>query len=273
VPKELNETMAMTMATEGEGARGGLPALALLESDAAELRILEDSIRAKCVNGSRLEILEAGCGVQWVLNLEGVDYRLTGLDVNPDALRTRRDQRKDLDEAILGDLRDADLAESSYDVVYSAFVLEHVDGSERVLDNCLRWLKPGGLLILKIPDARSVRGFITRITPHWFHVFYYKHIERWPDAGKPGHGPFPVWYDDLITRRGVLDYIRRRRLILRAEYGLRAVTSRRGWLGWLRDTGARVVHWLSLRSLALEHANLTYLVEKPAAGTPNGEDR
>src|SRR6185437_11416268 len=74
--------------------------------------------------GGPLRILEAGCGRDWPLHVS-VPYTLTGLDLDPDALAARTD----LDEAIIGDLRTAELPAHSFDVVYSAFVLEHVSGA------------------------------------------------------------------------------------------------------------------------------------------------
>ena len=71
---------------------------------------------------------------------------------------------------MLGDLRTVCFARNSFDIIYSAYVLEHVPQTERVLLNFLDWIKPGGLIILKFPDRNSVYGFITRLTPHWVHI-------------------------------------------------------------------------------------------------------
>jgi 2-polyprenyl-3-methyl-5-hydroxy-6-metoxy-1,4-benzoquinol methylase len=75
-----------------------------------------------------LEILEAGCGRRWPHELK-MQYRLTGVDTDAEALKARVEQRKDLDVAILGDIRTVDLPESSYDVVYCGWVLEHISGA------------------------------------------------------------------------------------------------------------------------------------------------
>lgn len=50
--------------------------------------------------GSPLEILETGCGLDWPLDLEGVDYRLTSIDLDADALQSRIEIMGDLNEAI-----------------------------------------------------------------------------------------------------------------------------------------------------------------------------
>jgi hypothetical protein len=45
----------------------------------------------------------------------------------------RREKHGDLQAAIVGDLHTVDLPEASFDVVYSAFVLEHVRDPELVM--------------------------------------------------------------------------------------------------------------------------------------------
>ena len=111
---------------------------------------------------------------------------LTGVDLNEDALHLRKCHSRDLQEAILGDLRTVSLEANKYDVIYNSFVLEHVQDAERVLDNFHRWLSPGGILILRIPDRQSVYGLLSRVTPFWFHVFYKRVHRRHQDGGQAG---------------------------------------------------------------------------------------
>lgn len=151
-----------------------------------------------------LRILEAGCGRDWPLRLK-VPYTLTGLDLDADALAAR----KDLNEAIVGDLRTAEFPAHSFDVIYSAFVLEHVQGAEQVVERFLRWLAPGGALILQLPERDSAYGFVTRMTPTWFHVMVYRHVFGYRFAGMPGHGPYPTHYDRVVSERGVTEFCRR----------------------------------------------------------------
>ena len=161
---------------------------------------MELSIKQKAVDGSPLEILEAGCGQRWYLNLNEIEYKLTGADLDKDALEIREKKFQDLDQGILGDLRTINLEENKYDVIYNSFVLEHIQNAEQVLNNFFKWLKPGGILILSIPDRNSVFGFVTRVTPFSFHVFYRKYIQGDKNAGKPGFEPYPTFYDKIVSR-------------------------------------------------------------------------
>ena len=141
--------------------------------------------------GTKLRVLDAGCGRMWNWDLGDVDMHLTGIDEDAEALRLRVEVKKDLDEAIVGDLRTVPLDDEAYDLVHSAYVLEHVSGAELVLDRMLAALRPGGLMVIKVPDGDSVYGWITRMTPHWVHVKYKRWIRRKKLAGTPGHGPYP----------------------------------------------------------------------------------
>ncbi|MFZ0184826.1 MAG: class I SAM-dependent methyltransferase, partial [Nitrosotalea sp.] len=66
--------------------------------------------------GRKIDILEAGCGRMWEFTGLGISYKLTGVDADKDALEFRKNEQKDLDEAILGDLRTVDLPQNSFDI-------------------------------------------------------------------------------------------------------------------------------------------------------------
>ena len=99
----------------------------------AELEILESYLHQRVSQGEILQILEAGCGREWYFRMEGIAYELTGVDMDRLALEARRQSKGDLTYCIVGDLRTATLEPNKYDVIYNAFVLEHVRGAEQVL--------------------------------------------------------------------------------------------------------------------------------------------
>ena len=103
--------------------------LALLSSYAQRNQLICDRIGQLANGGKCLQILEAGCGQEWQLDLVGVDFLLTGVDLDGDALQIRKRNFDDLDQIIEGDLRTVDLPDSSFDVIYNAYVLEHVAGA------------------------------------------------------------------------------------------------------------------------------------------------
>jgi SAM-dependent methyltransferase len=210
--------------------------------------------------GERLRILEAGCGYQWPLELAGLEFELTGVDMDAAALQKRRD----LKTALVGDLRNAALLPSgTFDVIYSSFVLEHVDGAERVLENFHSWLRPGGLMIIRVPDRDSVYGLVTRLTPFWLHVWYKRWIAGMPNAGKPGFDPYPTHYDPVIARDGIAEFCARHGCRILDEHGTGFYLD--GRFGMLSRIAAIVISALSLGRLAWRHNNLTFVIARDAA--------
>lgn len=236
-----------------------LTPLMLLDSYHYEDALLESAVKELFDGQSELNILEAGCGPNWVLKLHGVNYKLTGVDLDQHALDRRQRVTKDLDEAIIDDLRHVDFRDRKFDVIYNAFVLEHVENAELVLANFSRWLKPGGLLILKLPDRDAVFGFLTRMTPFWFHVLYHKYVLRRKGAGEPGCGPYPTHYDAIVSRRGIHRFCETHRFSIANEHGLctYVMENRR-----LVTAIAIAVSMLSLGTLPWRHNNLTYVLKK-----------
>ena len=227
-----------------------------------KLALLDTFIRRQSINKSPISVLEAGCGHRWLLKLDGVEYFLTGVDLDRDALEMRKNVRKDLDEAIHGDLRTISFSERKFDVVYSAFVLEHIDGAEDVLSRMVNWLKPNGIVILEIPDPNSVKGFVTRITPHWFHVFYYRFLLGVKTAGKTGFGPYRTYFDPVVSRAGMRAFCERHRLEIAAEYALPTDGPRGGIARLLVNLCTSATGFLSLGSLSKRHADLVYVLRR-----------
>ena len=193
-----------------------------------------------------LRILEAGCGRCWPLKLS-VPYNLTGVDLDRDALAARTD----LDHAVIGDLRTVRFAPRSFDVIYSAFVLEHVSGAQQVLGRFVRWLAPAGMLILKVPDRDSAYGFLTRVTPFWAHVMFHRYVLREKLAGTPGHGPYPTYHDEVISQRGLREFCRSNGSPAPEVYRLCSYANDRAV-----RLGAFLVSMLSGGRLAWRHNNL-----------------
>jgi len=87
---------------------------------------------------------------------------IVGVDLDGAALRRRVNDVCDLDEAILGDIQDpAVVKDRRFDLVYSAFVLEHVPDADKAISNLASWLKPGGLMVLQLPNTRSVYNWLS----------------------------------------------------------------------------------------------------------------
>jgi SAM-dependent methyltransferase len=232
-----------------------------LETWQQTYELMERYIQSRAINAEPVQILEAGCGQKWELDLDNVV--LTGVDLDATALDIRKNVQKDLHEAIQGDLCSIELPAERFDVIYNSFVLEHVEDAARVLQNFARWLKPGGVVVLRIPDPDSVRGFITRITPHWFHVFYYRYLLGSRDAGKPGHAPYTTYYHPVVSRRGIREFCEKHSFLVREECGDGGYHSfGRGAVAFITTVFARVLAILSFGKLTSRHTNLLFILEK-----------
>jgi SAM-dependent methyltransferase len=211
----------------------------------------------------QVEILEAGCGRKWNIDLDGVTYRLTGVDLDPDALAYRENVVRDLDVAIVGDLRTVDLPADAYDIVFSAFVLEHISGAEAVLDRLVSALKPGGLLVLRVPDGDSVYAYLARFLPFWTHVLYKRIADHDPQAGKPGHPPYRVVYDKIVSRNGLHEFFGRRGLTIVDEVGTNPHLDGKGMIGTVGMMGQKAIAKLSAGRLDGSHSNLSIVISRP----------
>ena len=108
--------------------------------------------RHLCVAGP-LRVLEAGCSRQWELDSPRLEHHLSGVDLDEDELEATVANGKDLDLAIVEDLRLLSLPEGPNDLRCSANVLEHVKGAEEVLDRIFELAKPRVIVVLRIPDG------------------------------------------------------------------------------------------------------------------------
>jgi len=235
--------------------------LEILQDWQQEMDLLQRSIEG-LAGDSTLQILEAGCGNRWPIRLEGVDCTLTGVDLDAEALEVRHRQLGDLDSIFVGDLRTVDLERERYDVIYNSFVLEHVKGAEQVLENFCRWLKPGGLILLRVPERNSVYGFVTRMTPFWFHVFYLRYMRGVPTAGQPGYGPYPTVHDDVVSRTGIHEFCKHNRLAIKEEFGQNFDLDRPGVSAFFERAFVKVMNILSLGRLVGTHNGLTFVLQK-----------
>src|SRR4029077_10901958 len=114
--------------------------------------------------GDTIRVLEAGCGSRSFIQFGSKAY-LAGIDVSKEQL----EKNNVLQEKILGDIETFPLPPASFDIIICWDVLEHWPHPERALRNFLYAVRPGGILILAAPVVSSLKGLVTKFTPHWFH--------------------------------------------------------------------------------------------------------
>jgi|SRR5436190_6001200 len=135
-----------------------------------------------------MRVLDAGCGRGRQLALPEDAY-IVGIDASSEALALNTS----IDEAICGDIETYPLPRKSFDLILALDVLEHLRNPEVALASFARALAPGGRIFITMPNPLSGKGILTKLTPHRFHVWAYRHIVRFPYAGENGYGPFPTF--------------------------------------------------------------------------------
>lgn len=245
--------------------------LELIETREEERQLIEAHIRRVADSRNEpIDILEAGCGRKWPFKMTDVEYVLTGIDMDKAALEIRANTLADLHKTIEGDLCTIELSENQYDVIYCSFVLEHVERADLVLRNFSRWVKPNGIVIIRVPDFHSVKGFVTRYTPFWFHVYYHRLVLGQKSAGKPGFSPYQTFYNPVISRNGMRQFCGESaiHMAIEEEYGDGYVKPGRGIVKAMISAFVKSVSFLSFGNLSHKHTNLLYILRsKPLRDT------
>lgn len=98
--------------------------------------------------------LDVGCGNgYWMNKLASLGWRVSGLDISESTVRNLKGLGLDVRA---GNVEFCDLEENSYDLVMLSAVLEHLREPRRALENVWRALRPGGRIIVNVPNFDSV---------------------------------------------------------------------------------------------------------------------
>lgn len=199
-------------------------------------------------------LLEAGCG-RWKHFAYPPTMRLAGLDISAEQLAHNGwAERK-----ILADVQDWRGAEK-YDAVVSIFVLEHVERPEAALGNMLHCLRPGGLLVLAVPNFNSLKGIVTRATPFWFHDLFYRWVYRRPGS------IFPTRMRPAIAPDRLRAFFRAAGCeIVHEEFAPERLRPPFSWAFGLLAGGLRAV---TLGRWRPERSNWLVVARKPLAAAP-----
>lgn len=102
-------------------------------------------------------ILEVGCGrgVTGRFLRDELGCRVTGVELNPEVAR---EAETHLDRVIEGDVSELDDSqagemEGAFDVVLGLELFEHLESPEEFLRRARGWLRPGGRIVLSVPNV------------------------------------------------------------------------------------------------------------------------
>lgn len=184
-----------------------------------DLQRIVDELRSQ---RAPLRVLEAGCGSASHVDL-GDDSKVVGIDLSTEQLA----RNVSLDEKIVGDIETYPLPYAAFDLIVCWDVLEHLPHPEKALVNFVAAIRPGGLIVLALPDVDSLKGRITKYTPHGFHVWFYRAVLGSKIAGTADHGPFKTYLADSIAPAALAAFARSHDLSVRLMHRYESSFQRR----------------------------------------------
>ena len=144
----------------------------------------------------QLAIYEAGGGSTSFLPLDVLARAaVTVVDIDPEQIRNNAYAQT----TIVGDIQTYRFHPDTFDLVICYNVIEHLADVGAALVRFCESLKSGGLILIGAPNPQSLSGVVTKYSPHWFHVWFYRHVRGDKQAGLPGQAPFPTIFHPLVT--------------------------------------------------------------------------
>ncbi|HMP41000.1 MAG TPA: class I SAM-dependent methyltransferase [Roseiflexaceae bacterium] len=113
-------------------------------------------------------VLDAGCGsgsfLPLIAELVGPGGAITAFDLDPEnvarveALRARLDVPVDVQ---IGNATNLPYPDNTFDAIWSANVIQYLKGDElaQMLHECVRVVKPGGIVAIKESDTTILQGY------------------------------------------------------------------------------------------------------------------
>lgn len=135
------------------------------------------------------EVLELGCGPDNPTTrfLAETFRAVDGLDIDEDGCNRNPSLRK----AYVYDGVTWPMADESYGLIVSDYVLEHVEHPAALIREIKRVLKPGGVFIFRTPCLWHYVCLAARLTPHSLHMRLANWLRNLPAEAED---PYPTYY-------------------------------------------------------------------------------
>ncbi len=125
-----------------------------------EMRLLVRNIKEKVV-------LDAGCGTGYTAySLSSIARVIVGIDFKEKRINEAKEKyQADNLYFMEANIEKIPFPDSFFDIVYSCWVLEHLEHPEQFLKEVHRVLKPDGILLLLVPNVKNLSGILVKYTP------------------------------------------------------------------------------------------------------------
>lgn len=181
-------------------------------------------------------MLDVGCGRGLFLSIMKKDgWEVTGIELDEETAK-HASRMHDI-PVVAGDMFRSGFEDAHFDVITAIHVLEHMDDPQRMIRECNRMLKKGGMLVVAVPNISSLQASFGG--KDWFHLDPPYHSHHFSEDGLLGmlkkesfrirkikrfdleHNPFG-WLQTLWNRTGlkkniIYNYMKRKEL--RGEVG------------------------------------------------------
>jgi SAM-dependent methyltransferase len=191
--------------------------LGLQPGEAYDSLLAVHTILAAELPKGKLRVYEAGGGSTSFLPSDILcRSEVAVVDIDAEQLRNNDYAQ----QAIRGDIQTHRFAPDSFDLVTCYNVIEHLPDVGAALTGFFHALKPGGLVLIAAPNPKSLSGVVTKYTPHWFHIWFYRHVLGKKHAGQPGQPPFPTFFHPLVLPARLIAFAEERgmRVMYRREH-------------------------------------------------------
>jgi 2-polyprenyl-3-methyl-5-hydroxy-6-metoxy-1,4-benzoquinol methylase len=114
----------------------------------------------------RISVLEIGCGQGIFLKQleDNTNWKTDGVDISFQALNSSFVSKSRLYYYDI--LEKKEIFKEKYDIVFLFDVLEHIENTQEFLEDCLYYLRPGGLFFINVPALQSMHSRYDTIMGH-----------------------------------------------------------------------------------------------------------
>lgn len=106
----------------------------------------------KIVDFKGKKVLDVGCGIGMFLSkFQELGGDVYGVDVDERKIEIAK---KTYSNVFVSPAEKLDFADNTFDIVFSHETIEHVDDDKKAIEESLRVLKPGGLIVIFCPNIR-----------------------------------------------------------------------------------------------------------------------
>jgi 2-polyprenyl-3-methyl-5-hydroxy-6-metoxy-1,4-benzoquinol methylase len=206
------------------------------------------------LNGATGEVLEIGCAPGRWLAFFAREFGLgvAGIELTPDGVAATR-RNMEMLGVMHADIREADFLSATpspnYDVVVSLGFVEHFTDVDAVIARHAAWLRPGGRLIIGVPNFRGVHGWLQqRLDPE---ILAHHNLEIMDVGRLTRMGPAAGMVTESVRYLGSLEPS-----LPISRSGVKGVSD---FVGKVLLRGLRVLRGAPMIGRALDHVNGSFI--------------